>query len=192
MPSARFQGREFNRFRDEENIGLLKAKHPYFWGKTSELCLKEVRCFDIPENLSCHPSPKYVFVKNPTFLHPLWKPPLFPGIFRCRIRCRMAVRGCRFRPQTARFRDIFHQGTCKMPQLRAKCLRLYRRISQTDQLKHLNNTGKKYGQKVQKKRNPHPASPQEREEASGADYPFAGMQDNISCHHIIKKDAASL
>ena len=30
MPSARFQGREFNRFRDEENIGLLKAKHPYF------------------------------------------------------------------------------------------------------------------------------------------------------------------
>ena len=45
MPSARFQGREFNRFRDEENIGLLKAKHPYFWGKTSELCLAEVRTF---------------------------------------------------------------------------------------------------------------------------------------------------
>ena len=74
-----------------------------------------------------------------------------------------------------------------MPQLRAKCLRLYRRISQTDQLKHLNNTGKKYGQKVQKKRNPHPASPQEREEASGADYPFAGMQDNISCHRMKKR-----
>ena len=73
-----------------------------------------------------------------------------------------------------------------MPQLRAKCLRLYRRISPTDQSKHLNNTGKKYGQKVQKKRNPHPASPQERREASGADYPFAGMQDDISCHRMKK------
>lgn len=63
MPSARFQGREFNRFRDEENIGLLKAKHPYFWGKTSELCLKEVRCFDIPENLSYYPSPQKSFLR---------------------------------------------------------------------------------------------------------------------------------
>ena len=28
-----------------KNIGLLKAKHPYFWGQTSVLLPKEVRCF---------------------------------------------------------------------------------------------------------------------------------------------------
>ena len=30
---------------DFKNIGLLKAKHPYFWGQTSVLLPKEVRCF---------------------------------------------------------------------------------------------------------------------------------------------------
>ena len=36
-------GREF------QNIGLLCIKHPYFWGKTSVLLHKEVRCFWFPE-----------------------------------------------------------------------------------------------------------------------------------------------
>ena len=31
----------------QKNTGLLRGKHPHFWGKTSELCPKEVRCFCI-------------------------------------------------------------------------------------------------------------------------------------------------
>ena len=38
--------------RKEENIGLLALKHRNFQGKTSELSLKEVRCFCIPTRKS--------------------------------------------------------------------------------------------------------------------------------------------
>ena len=38
--------------RKGENIGLLALKHRNFQGKTSELSLKEVRCFCIPTRKS--------------------------------------------------------------------------------------------------------------------------------------------
>ena len=37
--------------RNVQNIGLLWGKHPYFWWQTSELSLKEVRCFEFPKAL---------------------------------------------------------------------------------------------------------------------------------------------
>ena len=70
MPSARFQGREFNRFRDEENIGLLKAKHPYFCSKKSDvLQLPDTIVLHLPDRYPS-PSTKKVFGKSPTFPTP--------------------------------------------------------------------------------------------------------------------------
>ena len=43
-----FSGEEVSEI---ENTGLLCIKVPYFYGKTSELSIKEVRCFHFPKRL---------------------------------------------------------------------------------------------------------------------------------------------
>ena len=60
-------------FPENKDIGLLWWKHPYFWGKTSVLLPKEVRCFASSGPLHrILPSPLYKksFGKSPTFPTP--------------------------------------------------------------------------------------------------------------------------
>ena len=73
-------------FWKRKNIGLLWGKVPMFCLESTEVCLKEVRCFTFPE-----PTPqKNFFWFSPTFLHPSMKIPLYIGDFRWRIGCRIA------------------------------------------------------------------------------------------------------
>ena len=56
-PFCRWQtGEERGAFPENENIGLLWWKHPYFWGKTSVLLPKEVRCFWFPKRHGVFPN----------------------------------------------------------------------------------------------------------------------------------------
>ena len=75
-PPGRAYGRQrSNRdisFPENKNIGLLRWKHPYFWGKTSVLLPKEVRCFAVSGPLHrILPSP-------PLYKKSFWKSPTFP------------------------------------------------------------------------------------------------------------------
>ena len=86
-------------FPENKNIGLLRCKHPYFWGKTSVLLFKEVRCFALSEPLTRSPLPlftKKVFENLLHFLHHDTRCPVFADYFGWRIGCRMLVQGVVF------------------------------------------------------------------------------------------------
>ena len=84
---------ESSAFPENENIGLLWCKHPYFWRKTSVLSIKEVRCFATSGPCFSPPPTKKVSENLLHFLHPSKKPVVFTRDFGwrigCRIRCRM-------------------------------------------------------------------------------------------------------
>ena len=64
--------RGWKRCRKRQNTGLLYLKHPYFSYQTSELYLKEVRCFWFP-NQKKRPNPRKTRIflpSNPTFSSP--------------------------------------------------------------------------------------------------------------------------
>ena len=76
-----------------KNIGLLWGKVPMFCRESTEVCLKEVRCFAFPEPTL---QKKFcVFLLH--FLHQSLKTPLYIGDFRWRIGCRIQA-GCRIYP----------------------------------------------------------------------------------------------
>ena len=79
--------------RKPKNIGLLEGKVPMFCLESTEVCLKEVRCFAFPEPTP----PKKFFVFLLHFLHQSIKFPLYIGDFGWRIGCRIQV-GCRMNP----------------------------------------------------------------------------------------------
>ena len=86
-------------FSENKNIGLLQCKHPYFWGKTSVLLFKEVRCFSLSEPLTrspLHLFTKKVFENLLHFLHHGTRCPVFADYFGWRIGCRMLVQGVVF------------------------------------------------------------------------------------------------
>ena len=61
----------WNPFLENKNIGLLRWKHPYFWGKTSVLLPKEVRCFTVSGTL-------HRIIPFPLYKKSFWKSPTFP------------------------------------------------------------------------------------------------------------------
>ena len=61
----------WNPFLENRNIGLLRWKHPYFWGKTSVLLPKEVRCFTVS-------GPLHRILPSPLYKKSFWKSPTFP------------------------------------------------------------------------------------------------------------------
>ena len=72
---------------ETENIGLLEGKVPMFCLESTEVCLKEVRCFVFPNPIL----QKKVLCFSPTFLHQSLKFPLFIENFRWRIGCRILL-----------------------------------------------------------------------------------------------------
>ena len=72
---------------ETENIGLLEDKVPMFCLESTEVCLKEVRCFWVSEASP----PKKVSEKNLHFLHQTKKIPIKPELFWCRIGCRILL-----------------------------------------------------------------------------------------------------
>ena len=110
----------WERLSENENIGLLEAKVPYFDMESTEVYVKEVRCFCISGggsewklpgmavqgvvlrlclslSITCRQpsSRKKVLKKILHFLHPSGKLPLYALLFRCRMGCSMASTGCR-------------------------------------------------------------------------------------------------
>ena len=91
-------------FSENKNIGLLWAKVRRFCIKSTEVCIKEVRCFALPiHHYEIPPSTTLEAVsallkkkfsgKNLHFLHPFTKLPLCTGFFGCRMGCRMLLLG---------------------------------------------------------------------------------------------------
>ena len=83
-----------------KNIGLLWAKVPMFCFKSTDVSIKEVRCFQFPVLPFWKPlrhSPQKKFCeKKPHFLHHMGKCPGYKGVFGCMIGCRMPFQGVGF------------------------------------------------------------------------------------------------
>ena len=83
-----------------KNIGLLWAKVPMFCLKSTDVSIKEVRCFQFPVLPFWKPlrhSPQKKFCeKKLHFLHHMGKCPGYKGVFGCRIGCRIPFQGVGF------------------------------------------------------------------------------------------------
>ena len=67
---------------ETENIGLLEGKVPMFCLESTEVCLKEVRCFCVSEASP----PKKVLRFSPTFPTPIFEIPFIYWGFRVKDR----------------------------------------------------------------------------------------------------------